>query len=110
MYYGDLGNVYGGDLCLVGEVVCIFDEDFCCVVEVGVIVFGEGYYWQFVFYGDLLQVQGFFQFGWGDGVVFDCVVVGIDQVVYFGDVVDFGDDFVVGLGVVFVVVQFVVGQ
>lgn len=59
--YGDLWQAHGRHPRLVGKAACAFDENLCCVIQVGAAAFGQGHHRQFVLHGDLLQAQGFFR-------------------------------------------------
>lgn len=69
--------VVGKDFILIGQV---------CVVVIDQIDVG-----QFVFFGDFLCVQVFFDGYWVIGVVFDCCVIGYDYYILFYYVIDVCD-------------------
>lgn len=65
--HGDLWQAHGRHPRLVGKAARALDENLRRVIEVGAAAFGKCDHRQFVFHGDLLQAQGFFQTAGGNG-------------------------------------------
>lgn len=61
MYHGDLRQAHGRHPRLIGKAARTLNENLGGVIEVGAAALGKGDHRQFVFQGDLLQAQGFFQ-------------------------------------------------
>ncbi|MNK71565.1 hypothetical protein D3C87_910180 [compost metagenome] len=110
MHHGNLRQTHCRHPRLIGKTARAFDKNLRRVIEVGAATFGEGDHREFVFLGDLLQAQGFFQASGRDRPALDCAVVRHHHRANAADVTDTGDQSATGGTAVLVVVQLVAGE
>ena len=110
VHHSDLRQTHCRHARLIGEAARAFDKNLRRVIEIGTAAFGEGDHRQFVFPGDLLQAQGFFQAARRDRAALDRAVVGDHHRANSADVTDAGNQPATGRTAVLVVMQLVAGE